>query len=82
MDMRRLKTIAICLGLAAATLASERVSAEPAKRYDPLRTYVNSRKAFGAKAFHALPTADMEAILKCGSLQWCGDHFGGKDRTG
>jgi hypothetical protein len=79
MDMRRLKTIAICFSLTVATLASQDVSAEPAKKYDAMRTFLVARKAFGAKAFlNDLTADDRTAILTCASLQSCADHFGGK----
>jgi hypothetical protein len=79
MDMRRLKTIAICFSLTVATLASQDVSAEPAKKYDRGRALLLAKKAFGGhKAFFALALADREVIVQCVSLQWCVNHFEGK----
>jgi hypothetical protein len=89
MDIRPLKTIAICFGLTAAMLASQAVS--PALGTPVVDIYVSAeanaqmgallkaKKAFGGmKGINALSASDKGALFACIGHDLCRDHFGGK----
>jgi hypothetical protein len=89
MDIRPLKTIAICFGLTAAMLASQAVSPAlgtpvvdiyvSAEANAQMGAFLKTKKALGGmKGINALSESDRGALSTCLGHDWCRDHFGGK----